>query len=124
MPIIRFKGTKISEEKKDVIAEKAYEELVKVLHIPHIEIFFDEYDAVYSFGKKFEEYDGISCIMEGPEIGSERLSDLSKALMGIFRTELEKPEMSFTAVYHVNDNDHVTLDGKILKQHRKEIGNL
>lgn len=122
MPVVRFKSTKLPEEKKDDIATKAYEELVKVLHIPHIEIFFDEYEAVYAFGKKFNEYDGIDCIIEGPEISPENLSALSTSLMDVFRNCLNNPKLNFTAIYHVNDDYHVTLNEKILAQHRKEIG--
>lgn len=124
MPMVNLKTTHIDVEKKDKIAEMIYPKLVEVLHIPHIEIVFDEYDAVYAFGKKFEDYDGADCIIEGPEISPDDLSKLSANLMEVFRDVLGKPDYNFTAVYHVNDNNHVTLNEKILAQHRKEIGNL
>lgn len=124
MPVVTFKGTKIAEEKRDRIAERAYRALVNTLRIPHIELFFDEYDAVYSCGKKQIAFACTDCVIEGPELEAERFSALTSELMGIFRDVLEQPDFGLTAVYHVNDGAHVSLNGKTLEQRRAEAGEM
>lgn len=121
MPVVVFKSSKLDEKVKDNIALEAYEILSKSLHIPHIELFFDEYEAVYAFGKKHQNYAGADCIVEGPKIAPNELKDLSYNLMKIFRKEMNDENFNFTLVYHENDDNHVTLNEELLAEHRKKL---
>jgi hypothetical protein len=121
MPIIKFMSNPIPMEQKEVIAPKAYAELLKVLHVPHIEIFFEEYDALWAFGKKETQGNSVACVADGPEPGAEGVEALSSALMNIFRAELGKPDLGFTLVYHANDDTHVYVDGELLRERKARM---
>jgi hypothetical protein len=121
MPIIKFMSNPLPMEKKEAIAPAVYAEAVKFLHIPHIEVFFEEYDAFWAFGKKETEGKSMACIADGPEPGAEKMEALSASFMKILQTELGKPDLGFTLIYHANDDTHVYVDGELLRDRKARM---
>lgn len=121
MPVIRLLSLPLPKEKKAAIAPRLYEEALKDIKVPHIEIFFEECEDIWSFGKPVTENRSMTCIVEAGVIASDALEDMAVRMMNVLRQELDNPKYGFVLVYHVNDDDHVTYDDEILSRRRKRL---
>lgn len=121
MPVVKLMSNPLSTEQKDSIAPALYDVLVKHIHVPHIEIFFDGYDALWAFGKKKAGYHSMACIVEGPDLPPDTMTALSNDMLRVFRDILGDPEFGMTFIYHANDDNHIVIDGELLADRKDRL---
>ena len=119
MPSIDIKTLKLNTKIKDSIAEEVYQKTKKVIKIPSIEIYFNEYDSFYANGKPTEQ-NFITISFDGPVLPQEMITELCKVTHEAVKSIIDNCS-NINFVYHANEHSHVGHEGKLLAElfHKK-----
>lgn len=81
---LNIKTQKLEQSQKNLFAEKIYEVSSKIIGIPAIEIYFNEYDSYHINGQLHtSENPVITVEVQGPPLGKEKTSELAKAVKAV-----------------------------------------
>ena len=114
MPSIDIKTLKLDKQIKDSIAKAVYQETKKVIKIPSIEIYFNEYDSFYANGKPTEQ-NFITISFDGPIIPQEMITELCRVTHEAVKSIIDNCS-NINFVYHVNGHSNVGHGGKLLAE--------
>lgn len=119
MPLMEFRTLPLEESRKDDLAAKIYDCVLPYLHIPHIDIYFHEFNRYWQCGRPVSKPAGTFCTIEGPDLPPVKIEEMSAKLTALLRKEMDDDRFYCTLVYHVNDHDHVSLNGELLSTCRR-----
>lgn len=119
MPIINIKTLKLEQTEKNLFAEKIYEVSSRIIGIPSIEIYFNEYDSYHINGQLFTSENPVVTVeVQGPPLGKEKTAELAIAVKATTAEILGKSKTSIFA-YHYLGADTFAINGTLLSDMKK-----
>ena len=117
MPSIVISSSKLENEVRDKIAADLTSDLISLLDVSAVQVYFNEYDTIYFNGSP-DTGNIIMVTVNGPVIEKDTLAEMCSAVTSSVRNAAQNQDFRVTFVYQPSGKDHVGSNGVLLSMRK------